>query len=335
MSGSKRNGAIEGNTGKFTDLTANTLTFLYGGVTPISLATYFKSDSAEYGVSVPLIKVTNGRFDFDPLGGKAELRAYGATTQFNIHNSTNSLPYVRMNSDQTIQFFNTVSVNGTALVLSTDSRLSDARVPTAHTQAWSTITETPNNLAGYNITDAVSATDNRLTAYKTVGTGVPASPANGDRCLEIVGNNTLSWYWDSTRSLWLSTEYVQISTPSASNMTGASDRGSQVPKVPNTSGFYVERIGINAWTSVAHSGTVFYTCTPGYWSRTNTTTSTNWTAFTTSTLAASQATFTDFGTNPNVAIPWSNTTNQIRWNFTSTGAPNMNYGAYANIRYYR
>jgi hypothetical protein len=44
-----------------------------------------------------------------------------------------------------------------------DSRLSNARTPTAHTQAWSTITSTPTTLSGYGIADAVSSSDARLT----------------------------------------------------------------------------------------------------------------------------------------------------------------------------
>jgi hypothetical protein len=48
-----------------------------------------------------------------------------------------------------------------------DSRLSDARTPTAHTQAWSTITATPTTLSGYGITDAVSSSDARLTDART------------------------------------------------------------------------------------------------------------------------------------------------------------------------
>ena len=39
-----------------------------------------------------------------------------------------------------------------------DARLSDARTPTAHTQAWSTITATPTTLTGYGITDAAAST---------------------------------------------------------------------------------------------------------------------------------------------------------------------------------
>jgi len=40
-------------------------------------------------------------------------------------------------------------------VQTSDARLSDARVPLAHTQAFSTITATPTSLAGYGILDAV------------------------------------------------------------------------------------------------------------------------------------------------------------------------------------
>jgi len=45
-------------------------------------------------------------------------------------------------------------IDGTAVVTN-DSRLTDARVPLAHDQAWSTITSTPVSLAGYGITDTV------------------------------------------------------------------------------------------------------------------------------------------------------------------------------------
>ena len=48
-----------------------------------------------------------------------------------------------------------------------DARLSDARTPTAHNQAWSTITSTPTSLSGYGITDAVGSSDARLTDSRT------------------------------------------------------------------------------------------------------------------------------------------------------------------------
>jgi len=42
------------------------------------------------------------------------------------------------------------------LVADDDARLSDARTPTAHNQAWSTITSTPTTRSGYGITDAAA-----------------------------------------------------------------------------------------------------------------------------------------------------------------------------------
>jgi len=48
--------------------------------------------------------------------------------------------------------------SGTTACVGNDARLSDARTPTAHTQAWSTITATPTTLTGYGITDAASST---------------------------------------------------------------------------------------------------------------------------------------------------------------------------------
>ena len=48
-------------------------------------------------------------------------------------------------------------------VSSSDSRLSDARTPSAHNQAWSTITGTPTTLSGYGVTDAVGSSDSRLS----------------------------------------------------------------------------------------------------------------------------------------------------------------------------
>lgn len=52
-----------------------------------------------------------------------------------------------------------------------DTRLADARTPTAHNQAWSTITGAPDTLAGFGITDAYPLTGNPsgfLTANQTI-----------------------------------------------------------------------------------------------------------------------------------------------------------------------
>lgn len=53
-----------------------------------------------------------------------------------------------------------------------DARLSDARTPTAHNQAWSTITSTPTTLAGYGITDGQKTI--------TSGTAAPSGGSSGD-----------------------------------------------------------------------------------------------------------------------------------------------------------
>jgi hypothetical protein len=56
----------------------------------------------------------------------------------------------------------TVSVSygttSTTACAGNDARLSDTRTPTAHTQAFSTITATPTTLSGYGITDAATST---------------------------------------------------------------------------------------------------------------------------------------------------------------------------------
>ena len=60
-----------------------------------------------------------------------------------------------------------------------DARLSDARTPLAHNQAWSTITSTPTTLSGYGITDA-QGLDSDLTALAGLSTtGLVARTGSG------------------------------------------------------------------------------------------------------------------------------------------------------------
>lgn len=64
-------------------------------------------------------------------------------------------------------------------VTNVDSRNSDARTPTAHTQAWSTITSTPTTLAGYSISDAAPKSHSDLTnlnAHGGIATGALTLP---------------------------------------------------------------------------------------------------------------------------------------------------------------
>jgi hypothetical protein len=61
----------------------------------------------------------------------------------------------------------TTGTTASTVCVGNDSRLSDARTPTAHTQAFSTITATPTTLTGYGITDAVGTSDSRLSDTRT------------------------------------------------------------------------------------------------------------------------------------------------------------------------
>lgn len=67
------------------------------------------------------------------------------------------------------------------VVKGSDSRLSDARTPTAHNQAWSTITSTPTTLAGYGITDGgASLSSATPAALGTAAAGTSTAAARGD-----------------------------------------------------------------------------------------------------------------------------------------------------------
>jgi hypothetical protein len=79
----------------------------------------------------------------------------------------------------------------TDAVESSDARLSDARPPTAHSQAWSTITATPTTLSGYGITDGFTEAQVRATPLTgfTSGAGtVAATDSILQAFQKVVGN---------------------------------------------------------------------------------------------------------------------------------------------------
>jgi hypothetical protein len=82
--------------------------------------------------------------------------------------------YASSASDLSTHAADTTAVHGiadtAALVLTGDSRLSDARTPLAHTQAFSTLTATPTTLSGYGITDAAS--DSELASHEADTTSI-------------------------------------------------------------------------------------------------------------------------------------------------------------------
>lgn len=416
-------GSGTANTGNFTALRATSSLSIPATGVDVTMGAYERDTSGERGFTMPLLKITQGRFDFDPLDNKAEFRLTGASTQFNVFNTTQAQLYFQVNADRTVNVFNTLSVNGVAVALSSDltaKQNTNARLTAISSQAnpatvkniqlgtdgsivfadpatggsgstdWAnpgTIgsgTANTGRFTTLNVTDATASTSTTSGAqtiagglgvagtinanalalttalpvssggtgaataiaareslgaqektHKYTGSSVPTGMSVGDLWLETTAANvTRSWFWNGTN--WLSTEYAMISCPSASNLAAASDRGAQVSRLPNTSGLFVERIGATVWTATAHSGTLFYTFTPGYWARTNTTNSTNWAAFNTQTLLGSQSTWTDFGTTVNQAILWDEWTNQFRWNITKTSTPtNINYAGYCYARYIR
>jgi hypothetical protein len=105
------------------------------------------------------------------LGSLATLSALGAITSAGALGSTANLPIITTTGGA----LSAGSFGATANTFcqGNDSRLSDARTPTAHNQAWSTISGTPTTLSGYGITDAqtgdVTLSGTQTLTNKTFG----------------------------------------------------------------------------------------------------------------------------------------------------------------------
>ena len=102
--------------------------------------------------------------------GSANLATVGTITTGTWHGAAIADAYIASaatwNAKVSFPGFGTTA--GTA-AKGNDVRLSDARTPLAHNQAWSTITSTPTTLSGYGITDAQSR-DTDLTALAGLST---------------------------------------------------------------------------------------------------------------------------------------------------------------------
>jgi hypothetical protein len=89
------------------------------------------------------------------------------------HNYTGTLTKMVLSAQQ-LEVFGSVKSSGgffkgvNEAVYANDSRLSDARTPVAHNQAWSTITSTPTTRSGYGITDAAGLGANTYTDTQTI-----------------------------------------------------------------------------------------------------------------------------------------------------------------------
>ena len=131
-----------------------------------------------------------------------------------------------------------------------DSRLSDARTPLTHTQAWSTITGTPTTRSGYGITDAAASTHshpesditNLTTDLTTINTNVSGKQATLTRATGAIVYSALS---NGTLALAFGTNSTVKVTPTAT--------GSFTTTVPAA--------GCEATLIVLTSGTVSYVMT--------------------------------------------------------------------------
>jgi hypothetical protein len=108
---------------------------------------------------------------------------------------------------------------------SSDARLSDARTPTAHNQAFSTITGTPTTLSGYGITDGFTQANVRATPITgfTSGAGAVAATDTILQALQKLNGNIAastglpaSLTADGSNNLTLTARWIQSTNGAAS-----------------------------------------------------------------------------------------------------------------------
>jgi len=119
------------------------------------------------------------------LGSLAALSAIGSITSAGAIGSTATLPIITTTGG--VLTTGTFGTTAGSFCQGNDSRLSDARTPTAHNQAWSSITSTPTTLAGYGISNAVTSGGALGTPASGTLTNCSGLPVSG-----IVASTTLS-----------------------------------------------------------------------------------------------------------------------------------------------
>ena len=148
--GSVANSFCQGNDSRLSDAR----TPLYGNQSPNSI---LAGPSTGTTAATPTFRsLVAADLPAHSHGNITNVGAIGTTTNLPIITTTNGV--------LTTGSFGSVA---NSFCQGNDSRLSDARTPTAHNQAWGTITGTPSSLSGYGITDAVSSTDSRLSDART------------------------------------------------------------------------------------------------------------------------------------------------------------------------
>jgi hypothetical protein len=104
------------------------------------------------------------------------ITAYNSLPVESIAGSSGNVVGPAVSVDGRVALFNgttgkLLKQSSAAPVLEGDSRLSDPRTPTAHNQAWSTITGTPTTLSGYGITNGFTEANVRATPLTGFASG--------------------------------------------------------------------------------------------------------------------------------------------------------------------
>lgn len=78
----------------------------------IPVQTYRRMWSDEVGLSMPILKLTGGRFDFEPLDNKAEVRITGSNTQLGFYNIDASYMMFKVTPDGQAHTASHMNING-------------------------------------------------------------------------------------------------------------------------------------------------------------------------------------------------------------------------------
>lgn len=171
-----------------------------------------------FALDAHLLKIGDGTThwaDLVALGGSPDLSGYVLTSDARLSDARVPLAHVHAEADIT-----NLVADLAARVLTSDARLSDARVPLAHTQAFSTITGLPTSLAGYGILDTLVLPSRTVNGHALSADVVVTK---GDLGLGSVENTALSTWGGSALITQVGTlANLTVTAPIVGSVTGAS-----------------------------------------------------------------------------------------------------------------